>query len=336
MPHFDWRRFLDANRIAYVEAEDGANLSKGNIGIACPFCGDDPSTHMGISLAGAGWNCWRDRSHKGKSPVGLIQVLLKCSWERAREIAGLDNTYVPEDWCSQAMALIAPKPTPAPKKRRLLLPSEFLEFSDLPRCKPYLRYMENRGFTLTRLQAYGIKYCTTGPFRARVIFPVTYGFNLVSWTGRTINGSPLRYRAHTADPERAADDELPPALGPINSYLLWYDHLRLCETSRFKTLVLCEGPIDAFKVAVLGQHSGITATCFFGIEPTDTQIELLYDLVPRFERTVVLSDRNAETKSMQTAQKLKSLGVEACFMVPHRSDPGELRTCDELLHSLGR
>ena len=70
--NFDWRGLLEYVGVEYVEG--GKNTSSGNLAIACPLCGDDPSTHFGIDPERGLFNCWRDRTHKG-GPQRLVQLL---------------------------------------------------------------------------------------------------------------------------------------------------------------------------------------------------------------------------------------------------------------------
>src|SRR6185436_20537355 len=83
----DWRAFFRRHNIDYVTS--GPNASKGRLQIKCPFCGqDDPSEHMGVSIRGKGWSCWRNAGHRGVSSERLIQALLRCSSEEAKRLIG--------------------------------------------------------------------------------------------------------------------------------------------------------------------------------------------------------------------------------------------------------
>src|SRR6185312_5603411 len=90
---FDWEQFLDNHGIDYVTT--GHNARRGNIGIACPWCGNDPSHHLGISTNGRGYHCWRNEAHSGKAPHRLVMALLGAKESALRVIAGKLN-FLPE------------------------------------------------------------------------------------------------------------------------------------------------------------------------------------------------------------------------------------------------
>src|ERR1044071_2686938 len=83
----DWFQFLRQNNIPYTTT--GPNASRGRVNIKCPFCGSaDPSEHMGISIRGSGWSCWRNDSHRGVDNARLVAQLLRCSQAEAKRIVG--------------------------------------------------------------------------------------------------------------------------------------------------------------------------------------------------------------------------------------------------------
>lgn len=321
---FDWISFFNQHNISY--AETGPNTSKGNVAIHCVFCGTaDETQHLSISLDGHGYRCWRNREHRGRNPVRLVQALLGCSWEQAQRLVG-GSTYIPNDFLSRVNAQL--NPAPVVNRAPLTLPPEFKPFSDLPSCRPFMKYMlgKSRGFTfeqvMTLTHFHDLRYCTRGPDRGRVIFPIHQDKRLVTWTGRTIYKQvALRYKTLTADPEKARDSGSPCAVGPISDYLLWHDKLK---KTKAHTICLVEGPMDAAKVWVLGAAHGIVATCFFTSSPTDQQIELLHEVLPRFRRRFLLLDQNTLSTALLVEGMLKSLDITNLVLPPHLKDPGEI------------
>src|ERR1700749_2815452 len=82
---FDWVYFLESRGIEY--SDRGPSTSRGNVYIHCVFCGDeDQGRHMGVSILGRGWGCWKNSAHRGIAPTRLIQALLGCSWDEAARI----------------------------------------------------------------------------------------------------------------------------------------------------------------------------------------------------------------------------------------------------------
>ena len=68
---FDVLAYLNDRCIDYKLG--GKNVSYGWVGIACPFCGYDPSHHCGVNLEHKGFHCWIC-GEKGNL-VRLIQTL---------------------------------------------------------------------------------------------------------------------------------------------------------------------------------------------------------------------------------------------------------------------
>lgn len=318
---FEWPRFLNQHGIEY--AEGGANTSRDNLSVHCPFCGrDDPSMHMSVNLKGKGFRCWRHPEHRGKNPARLVQALINCTWERANQIVG-QAIYVPTDFMDRIKSAVTPAP---PVKHRVLdVPKEFKRFEGLPSSRPYVRYLKQRGFTdddiAVMSRRYSMRYCISGSYAGRIMFLIRENGNLTAWTGRSISpNAELRYKALSIDDERAEREGYKAALGPISHYLLWHDRLK---RSQADTLLLCEGPFDALKVDVLGREHGVTATCFFTAAPTDAQIETLHDICPQFKKRLLLLDAGTFALGMRVASKLSSLGVRPFQLDNALKDPGE-------------
>jgi hypothetical protein len=319
---FDLRAFFDQHGIKYRTS--GANVSRGNIAIHCPFCGpDDPSEHLSVNIEGKGWRCWRHPDHRGKSPARLVRALLRCSMDKAREIVG-HSVFLPEDFGDRVKALFASNDD-APEVDDLPLPDEFRRLGGQPSARPFVRYLTDRGFTPLQIgkmtNRYGIRYAIEGSYQGRIIFPVTYDGELVSWTGRSISkNATLRYKTLSTDEESADREGYRPALGAISHYLLWFDEL---EDTGGELLVLCEGPFDALKVDVLGRSQGIRATCFFTAAPTEAQVDLLHTLARRFDRVLLLLDKGTVSLGMRVSQQLASVRVDSAHLPKALKDPGE-------------
>lgn len=321
---FSWIEFFRSYHIEFVER--GPNVAAGNVNVHCPFCGaSDPSHHLGVSKKATSWGCWRNPQHRGRSPVRLIAALLGCSRQEAMRIAGVEMRFIPPDSMSQAIAAVQRWPSAA-APRKLALPTEFKPFQNKPSFSLFRQYLENRDYTkkqiLEMTGTFGLRYCTSGPFRGRIIFPVTFENKLVTWTGRSIYPSEeLRYKTLTPNEERAAARGHPPALGPINSYLLWYDELLRGPAN---ILMLVEGPFDALRVSVLGRKLGVVATCFFTMQPTRAQVELLWELVPRFRKTALVLDQGTEPVAIRLTRLFRGLNISRVQLPDRYKDPGEL------------
>lgn len=316
---FDWPSFLTARGINYVTS--GPSVTRGNIGIKCPFCNDDPSEHMAISIEGKGWRCWRRREHGGKSNARLVAALIHCSMEQAHQIVGTTR-HMPSDFMGTLQGLLTTK-EPVNDTRKLRMPDEFKRFTGGRLERPFAQYLERRGFEnpAELSDDYGLRYCMRGPFGYRIIFPVRYEGRLVNWSGRHIGNNGLRYKTLTTDEDKAKETGEPLGLGPISNYLLWYDNLTTWDAD---TLILCEGPFDALKLNYLGERHGIAATCFFTIAPSEQQIDLLHTVAQKFKRRYLIQDAGAQAEAIRTNARLISLGIKIVQLPRGIKDPGEL------------
>ena len=329
---FDWQVFLSDHNIHYVT--DGPNCPKGDLAIRCPFCGDDPSQHLAVNMEGAGWHCWRNRDHAGRSPVKLIQALLGCSYDQARLFAG-HTTNIPSNFLEQVQAQMAPHAIVAPRDP-LKLPKELKELRNVPSARPYLNYLRNRGYDrpIALGREYNLRYCTTGAFAGRVILPVYFEGALVTWTGRAISKrQELRYKSLTTTPKKAKDEGTPLAIGAIGHYLLWFDDLMKRPGH---TIILCEGPFDALRVNDLGWHRGVQATCFFTNMPSAHQVDLLHELLPHYKRRILLLDAEGTLpQQIKTQTGLAGLDIELGKLPPGANDPAEIQSTKDLLLAIG-
>ena len=70
---------------------NGPNVSRSAIGIACPFCGDDPSQHMNVTVEEGEkegwWYCFRCQQG-GRTPHRLFMASLGWSFAKACDVFG--------------------------------------------------------------------------------------------------------------------------------------------------------------------------------------------------------------------------------------------------------
>lgn len=324
----EWVRFLTMNGIDFVES--GPNVARGNVNIRCPFCGeDDQSHHLGISLNGRGWGCWRDRSHRGIKAQRLIQALIHCSYEEASRLVGDANAVAlvgDAGFGAHVAQLLSPKPEPE-EERTLSFTPELRPLKDEGLGQMFIGYLAKRGYTrreATQLAAYyGLRYATTGIFRGRLIVPILMEDGLANWTGRAISRDAfVRYRTLSTDPEKAKADNLPLARIAVDRTVLNYGPL--LGNPSGDTLVVCEGPMDALRVDWLGRDNGVRATCLFGKNLSPSQLQLLENLAERFERMVLLLDNDASMDTIQMMDRLGYLRFSLMFVPPGVKDPAEL------------
>jgi hypothetical protein len=318
---FDWPAFLTQNNIEFVSA-GRYHVTAGNIAICCPLCPNDTTFNLHISLSGRGWHCFRTDSHKSLTPQRLIQAILKCPRSYADSLVAGSEVALPgdRDFMSRLSALFEPiREEPMNTPARLHLPKSFRRIEPVGSSRMFYPYLERRGFKSDHVhdlfQRYDIRVVADGgQWHGRIIFPITMNKRLVTWTGRHIGGSPIRYLTLSIhDPET-------PALQTIKETVLWYDQLKTASG----TLVVCEGPFDALKVNYLGADRGVHATCLFGKSITDSQREHL-EALDRFERKIVLLDRGMVDHLNPRGRfaVLEGAGFELVFLPQNVKDPGE-------------
>lgn len=311
----DWEAFFTDHGIEYVGR--GPNVKRGNVNIACPFCGDDPSHHMGVSLDGKGFGCWRSVNHVGKKPHNLIRALLGCSFNQAKIIAQQYSAADPEN-LDEALASLqagSEPDKPAAKRGKLQFRPEFRTIKSRGVSSRFYHYLYNRGFydvdKLVKL--YDLKCATTGRFKDRIIIPIYMGGELVSWTSRAIGRSTdaPRYLALSEDEG-----------GLINVFhSLWnWDELK----QGGDILFIVEGPFDALKMDFYGYKYNTCTTCTFGTAMSDEQAMMIAEVAKGFKKAFLLYDEGATEAIFMARDKLGHTNVECGFLPSNVEDPGAM------------
>jgi len=310
----DWESFLDRHNVLYQSR--GGVTTRGNIAIHCPFCGPaDHGYHLSISVAGRGWYCWLQKSHRGYLPHRLIQALIGCSWLEAESLAKGEHGAPSDRTMLEVIEMMnQPRFKPTQKqvaKNPLNLPAEFVEIRDRGFRRMFAGYLTGRGFADPEQVAadYGLLGAVAGRWAGRIIFPIWLDGELVCWTGRHVGTSRLRYLTLSS-----SDD--PPARMPVKQTVLWYDRLKAAPAEA--TLVVTEGPFDALKVNYLGRDHGVYATCVYSKNISDFQIDLLLSL--DFAKKILMFD--PETIWDAEFSMLSDNGFESRF-IEEIEDPGE-------------
>jgi len=329
---FGWVALFDKQRIHYIDR--GANVKRGEINIRCPWCGSaDPSEHMGINLDTGWYSCWRNRAgHSGKSPLRLLMRLLNVGYNEARELAGLGEGYIdPEGFDAVAARLMgrtSAEPTHvAPRREFIQFDKHFKPMDDTVSCRRWWNYVYQRGFDardiLPMCDRYSIRMARDGNYAMRLILPYFLDGRLVTWTGRAIAPSTIRYK----------DLSVEDSLVPVKETLFNHDIAAAC--GRRSTLVLVEGPLDALKVDYYGAPFGVRSVGLSTNSVSEQQALLLEELAGRFKRVVLMMDNKTDyglVDSMRMKQRLSFIRGLQVMPVPYnRPDPGELKPL-EVIH----
>lgn len=306
MADFNYQPFLDFYGIEY--ATEGKNVSPGNVNVRCPFCRDgDPSMHMGLSLEGFGWGCWRDVRHRGKDPARIVQALLGVSYGEAEKIVadGSPLTTSLDAMRKKLDRLAAAKP---------VIDLSFVEVEFPPEVKritkanvSFIEYLRGRGFDgccLELIERFNLHGCYSGRWANRVIFPIMWKGRMVGWTGRAIY--PSMEPKYLTFP----NDGTPKAVLFNDRPLLPTDH----------TLVVVEGPLDVAKFDLFGHVYGFVIRGLLGTAITHRQIALLNDFDPRIKK-VIVQDADALQQSLHISSSVQHSIVR---QIVGADDPGAM------------
>jgi hypothetical protein len=312
---FDWQEFLQREGIAFITR--GANVKRGELCIRCPMCGSaDPSYHMGLNLTTGWYACWRNSQHRGKSPLRLIMQLLSVPYYRAREIAGLGEDYVdPEGFDAVKARLLGQVQETEAETKHLVYDDHFRPVTDKISTRRFWNYVYSRNFAWDDVdqvcREYELMAGVGGKFESRLILPYIMDGKLVSWTGRAITDSTIRYK----------DLSIDESLVPIKETLFNFD----CISEGGKVLVLQEGPVDALKVDFYGKDYGVRSVALSTNSISEEQIYLLQTATDKFSEFVVMMDSATAlgvVDSMRLKQQLVFLPNLRITAVPFGAKDG--------------
>lgn len=273
----------------------GRGVAKGWVGISCPFCTGNPGYHLGYCIditsryAGA-YTCWRCG---GKSAVQVIARLTNSTNSESYKIIKRYST-------SQTIKDSA-KRVKIKKSSKCSLPPGSTSMNS--RQRDYLR---KRKFKVKELiSIWDLKGTgPVGPYKNRIIIPIYFKNELVSYQGRDItNRSKTRYKACPKELE----------VRDHKHCLYGYD-----KTDKNKVIVV-EGVTDVWRL-------GPGAVATFGVKYTTEQLYLL----SKFKEVFVLfdSDEAGTTQSELLVKQLSNLGVYCEIISLKEGDPGELSQKD--------
>jgi hypothetical protein len=266
--------------------------TQGWIQFDCPFCSKDSHRwRMGYNIRGGFVNCW---SCGGHSLFSTLRVLLNESSLKIKSIIdSLEGTR--------------PHPVKRENIRKFKYPDGIGDLIDA-----HVRYLSNRGLhyktieQLWHVQGIGI----ANRLMWRLFIPILYQNRVVSWTTRAI-GDKVKKRYISASEEEE--------LIPHKSILYGSDYAR-------KTIIICEGPIDVWKI-------GPGAVATFGTAYSQAQVlemikypirYICFDSVPEAQKVakklaeelsvfdgetynICLDSKDAGAASIKEIKKLRNL-----------------------------
>ena len=296
-------------------AESGKNISKGWIGINCPFCEEDEGFHLGINEKSRFWSCWKNSKHRGKGYYNLFKKLLKCSEQQLRLLCE-DKKLLIEDEFNSIKDKLNIKTDRKENKVELLnfLP-EFMEIKNSGITKRFWDYLVERGFDNPDIiiSKYNLKCCLVGEYKFRIIIPIYKDGKLVTWTSRSLyKNAKLRYLTHP----------IKDSVLNIKDTLFNYDYIN----NGGEVLFITEGPFDAIKMQYLFPFPSYKATCLYTKSISDVQEVLLYYIAPNYNKVILLLDKNEISQSFFMMSNLSFISNFETMIFPFNDikDPGEL------------
>jgi len=288
MKSFDLRRFCEDHNIPYYTT-GFKQCSHGWVQLDCPFpsCTGGEGPHLGWHEESGVFNCWRCGRHNAVETVAALggltfaearDVLKEYGWIRSAPVARRQSERV----------------TPAECK---------LPAGTGPLKRLHRRYLKRRGFHPMRVaQQWGLLATgSTGSYKYRIVAPIFYGDQLVSFQARDVTGrSQLRYKAC-----RKEDEVRPHKHCLYGSWLVPGD-----------TVIIVEGITDAWRL-------GPGAVATFGLSYTTEQVAELV----KYQRRYILFDM--EPAAQVQARKLSRMlgqfdGVTEIVVLESVKDPAEL------------
>lgn len=327
----DWPALLRSHGIEFVES--GPKVSRGNILVDCPWCGDHYKGYpmLGISLKGKGWGCWRNQQHRGKSPRRLLSGLLGIGISQAQALLdGSRGSLGADDEISRKVKAMRSGDDDILIEgldELLVFPDEIKPIQDQGPGRHFIGYLRERGWSkdeaAVAIWRYKLRYAFKGAFSYRLVIPIFNIANeLVTWTGRTIAPDiEPRYKTLSLDPEKAKEEEVPVARANIKDCLFGEQDIL---TKMGRGLIVCEGPLDAIRVDQVGRSHGVMGTCLFGKTFSDDQIDKLAQASPYFGKKLLLLDQDASMDAYRMIERVRAFGYQIARLPRKYKDPGEM------------
>jgi hypothetical protein len=302
----------------------GPDVSRSNINMKCPFCGDDDEgKHMGINLETGYYGCWRNSRHSGRDVSFLLTYITKESVSSIRRNIGSDTTLSESDDVDMLKILSKDLDEDDDVERVVGgVRSLTLDKSFMPMWKKgykrglYLKYLEYRGFDEVEDLSYvfGLHYCLYGEWKYRIIFPIYFKDKIVSWVGRTI---------HKDEPKHYVDLSVIKSIRAPKFCLYNYDMIK----SGGSTLFITEGIIDCLKIKwFIDYKYKCESTCLFTNSMTDEQRELLWKVGRKYDEVAVMLDADALSNALNIQSQLSTFlnNVTVRTMPSRYNDPGQM------------
>jgi hypothetical protein len=225
----DWRHLLTSIGIEWRDR--GPNTRRGNVNVRCPFCAADPSFHLAISEEIEAYVCYRDSRHAGRSFGRLLHAL---GVQREEQVRLLNSN----------LGRIRERAAAAPIRSQGRTDRLWAGFDPAhDAVADYLR--DQRGFPNPRqtIERYDLRSVIEGRWARRLLLPFRdHEGKMITWAGRAIDARSPKYLMESYGDGAAV----------------------YCPRRTRGVVVLCEGPLDALKIAAATEDEDISAIATAG------------------------------------------------------------------------
>ena len=300
---FDIIAYLQDRGIDYLE--EGANVTEGWIEVNCPFCGDDPSAHLGISPSNT-ISCWRCKTKGGV--IKYVHEIENCSWGKAKKIM--------EEFADTSIDRIRiEEPTKIRTSKKTVMPEGIKPLSSI-----HYEYLESRGFDPIKIEKkYRLKALGKAmrgedrKFQHRIIIPVFYNNIIVNFSARAFSENRTPRYIHQTNEK---------AIYAMKDCIYNIDSLR-------DIALIVEGFTDVWRM-------GDGAIAVMGTEFTTAQINLLLRKGVRKAYVMFDAEKTASKVSKKFAEILSGF-IPTEILELDSGDPGELsqHEANKILRMIG-
>lgn len=287
----------------------GKNVARQDINIDCPYCGAEK--HLAIHAEKGIPHCWVCE-FIGVSPKPRLERILADLTSLPLQEVRAAIIQHRDSWLS--------KEEEAPTIDETLLPDNCYRFEDEDSGKNFesaFLYLKKRKISIDKILRWDIRYTDIGEdiTSNRIIFPVYFKGELVSWVGRDLSKEEWRSRYYNC-PRENSTKELKETLYGFDKY-----------PKGSKTLILVEGIFD--KLNLMDNALGL-----YKASLSESQLDLVIELDP--EEVVLMLDNDAYyRKGYPIAKELSTYFPVKNIHLPKGKDPADLST-PYLLHLISK
>lgn len=299
----DWRSLFDNQRIEWRDR--GANTSAGNVSIACPWCGNDPSFHLAVAEEREAFYCYREPNRHSGTNAKRLLIALRVPYA---QVTRLLNQYNFDRGRPTRAAPPVAHAVDGHRAGRI-----WDRFVTAERSAQGLSYLAMRGFVdgAKLIRTFDLRVAEAGQWAHRLLIPYVENNEVISWTGRAFGDRPLpRYLT-----QNATDSGLVYAPARPNVQAAY--------------TIIVEGPIDALKIAAAVDLRAISVIALTGLALPAAKLARLQRLTKGCKAVMVALDADA---AVSTAYQIIADIAQVCDagyigrlrLPPKYKDPAEL------------